>query len=67
MNWIEIVNLIVALWPLILQILNAISDESKRNQVADAVTTVAGRMFTGDIQVANAADVIAKLKEPLLA
>ena len=65
MNFIELMNLIVLLWPYILQLLGMIEDAAERVKVTDEVTNVIGNILNGTIQVANAFDVTTALSKPL--
>lgn len=64
MNFIQIMELIILLWPLIKQFINAIEDEQRRETVADEVTTIAGNMLNGTVPVANALDISTALAKP---
>ena len=64
MNWIEILRLIVAIWPLIEKIL-ALLDGDKRDAAEQKVEWAAAHLLGGETKVASADEVIAILTEPL--
>lgn len=65
MNWIEIMRLIIALWPLIEQIIDAITNVQNREAVANEVTNVVAKLLDGTIPVSNSSDVAVALAKPL--
>ncbi len=65
MNWLEIMRLIMVLWPLIEQLINAIGESQKREEAADAVTNVVANLLNGTVPVNNSLDVVSALAAPL--
>lgn len=65
MDWLEIMRLILAIWPLIEKILEMIADENERDTKYDAVTTALGRLLTGQDRVANSGEAVALITDSI--
>ncbi len=65
MNFLEIMRLIVLLWPLIEQLIQAIGDEQERNEVADREINVIASLLNGNVPANNEFDVVSALAQPL--
>lgn len=66
MDWIQILRLIVILWPIIEKLLNLESDEAKRNAKANAVTSAMAKTLSATTPPRDAIAVIAPIAEALV-
>lgn len=65
MNWIEILRLIVQIWPLIEKILKMISNSDERDAATNGVQAVVTKFVSGQTSANTADEVIAALVAPL--
>jgi hypothetical protein len=65
MNWIQIMRLIVVLWPLIELILSGEPDQAKRDAKTNAIPGLIVAMLTLDPPPKDAADVVGPIAKAL--
>ena len=67
MNWIQILELVIVLLPMLLKLLKGMEDKQEAEKIADEVTTVAGNILIGTTPVNNPVDVMTAMIKPLMA
>jgi len=65
MNWIEILRLIVQIWPLIEKILEMITNAEQRETTANELRQVAVNLISGNTSVSGPNEIVAALTKPL--